>query len=173
VANGSRVVVTAAADAGSRFSGWDGGCSGTSSCEVVVDRDLEVRAAFDAAPRPPGSHDLTVVKNGSGTVSSNPTAIDCGRTCSAALPDGTKLALMATADSGWRFAGWGGGCSGPGGCAVTLDKDVTVFATFEAIPPPNAPGWVATVSGGDGDVLSVATDSRGNAVALIYDTSSA
>ena len=43
-------------------------------------------------------HTLTVVKagSGSGTVTSSPTGIECGSTCSHTYPDGTKVTLSAT-----------------------------------------------------------------------------
>jgi len=76
---------------------------------------------------------LTVTKSGtgSGTVTSNPSGINCGSTCSASYICGTSVTLTATAASGSTFAGWsGGGCSGTGSCNVTVDNDKTVTATF-------------------------------------------
>ncbi len=42
----SPVSLTATADPGSVFTGWSGGCSGTGTCTVVMDQDLEVTAQF-------------------------------------------------------------------------------------------------------------------------------
>ena len=44
---------------------------------------------------------------------------------------GTPVTLTASPDVSSTFAGWtGGGCSGTGTCAVTMDADKTVTATF-------------------------------------------
>jgi hypothetical protein len=89
-------------------------------------------------PPPPAvaQHFLVVSKNGSGNVRSSPAGIDCGTTCSAILAEGTRVVLTPAPDAGWRFAGWGGACTGLGGCALTLAADTKVFLTFEALPPP-------------------------------------
>jgi hypothetical protein len=76
---------------------------------------------------------LTVAKAGSGTgtVTSDPSGIDCGSDCTEVYEEGTAVVLTATPDSGSDFAGWsGGGCSGTGDCTVTLTADITVTATF-------------------------------------------
>jgi len=76
---------------------------------------------------------LTVNKNGtgSGTVTSSPSGINCGVTCSASFAQGTTVTLTATPASGSVFAGWGGaGCSGTGGCTVTMSAAQSVTATF-------------------------------------------
>jgi len=78
--------------------------------------------------------DLVISKSGSGTgtVTSNPSGINCGATCSASFVPGTNVTLTATPDSGSTFSGWsGGGCSGTQTtCQVTMDSDKTVSATF-------------------------------------------
>lgn len=78
---------------------------------------------------------LTVAKagTGSGTVTSNPSGINCGSTCGASFATGMMVTLTAAAASDSRFAGWsGGGCSGTGAtCTLTLGADTTVTATFD------------------------------------------
>ena len=70
--------------------------------------------------------------NGSGTVTSSPSGIDCGTTCSAQFAGGTQVILTAAAASGSGFTGWsGGGCSGPSTtCTVTMTGDQQITATF-------------------------------------------
>ena len=78
---------------------------------------------------------LTVQKSGSGTgdVLSVPAGIDCGATCSALFSAGSPVGLAASPTGGSTFTGWsGGGCSGTGGCNVTMNSDQTVTATFTA-----------------------------------------
>jgi hypothetical protein len=73
---------------------------------------------------------------GSGTVTSVPTGITCGASCSALFPSGTAVTLTAGASSGSAFTGWsGGGCSGTGTCAVTVSAAVTVTANFAQLIP--------------------------------------
>jgi Divergent InlB B-repeat domain len=90
--------------------------------------------AFGAAPRPM----LTVTAEelgGSGTVTSNPAAINCGTACGARFDRNTTIALTATPGSESAFSGWsGGGCSGTGSCTVTMSSAQTVTATFIAVP---------------------------------------
>src|SRR5438270_35373 len=43
-----------------------------------------------------------------------------------------SVRLSQRADAGSVFRGWGGGCSGPGACAVKADADRTVWADFGA-----------------------------------------
>ena len=76
---------------------------------------------------------LTVTRVGSGTVTSAPSGINCGSTCTATYNAGTTVTLTASAASGSTFASWsGGGCSGSGTCAVTMSQAQTVTATFNA-----------------------------------------
>lgn len=75
---------------------------------------------------------LTVVKGGGGggRVTSNPAGVDCGAACGFAFAPGAAVALSAVADAGSTFVGWGGACSGSGACALTLNADTQVTATF-------------------------------------------
>ncbi len=47
---GTEVALTAAADPGSTFGGWTGACSGSGTCVVSLDSDLDVGASFAATP---------------------------------------------------------------------------------------------------------------------------
>ena len=82
---------------------------------------------------PPGSLYLNVSKSGTGDgrVTSDPSGIDCGSTCTASYDQGTSVTLTATPSSGSVFAGWSGACSGTGDCVVTMDiSNKSVTATF-------------------------------------------
>ena len=51
-------------------------------------------------------------------------------------PPGTTVHLTATPSDGSSFTGWsGGGCSGTGPCAVPMNGDQDVTATFTANTP--------------------------------------
>ena len=82
------------------------------------------------------SYTLTVTKDGtgSGLVSSLPTGIDCGSTCSADFAENTIVVLTATPMSPSVFEGWNGsGCSGTGACTLTMDSIKSVTAVFKYI----------------------------------------
>jgi lysophospholipase L1-like esterase len=77
---------------------------------------------------------LTVVKGGagSGTVTSSPTGINCGATCSANYTSGTSVTLTPAAASGSMFASWSGACTGTGTCTVSMTAPRSVTATFNS-----------------------------------------
>jgi hypothetical protein len=82
---------------------------------------------------------LTVTKPGSGTgkVTSSPTGIDCGSTCTAEFGAGEVVTLSAKADPGSEFKGWSGsGCSGTGTCVVTMSEAKSVTAEFTTVVKP-------------------------------------
>jgi hypothetical protein len=102
-----------------------------------------------------GKQVLAVVKAGSGTVRSTLPGIDCGVVCASIFDQGASISLIPTADAGWKFDGWGGGCHGPGACTVNLTTDVTVWATFVSnTPPPTIPVRLSLTVAGPGNVVS-------------------
>jgi hypothetical protein len=102
------------------------------------------------APSPSGnpgttaSHSLVIHTSGAGDVRSSSPAFDCSAQCSQSLAAGTQVQLTAAATSGFSFSGWQGACSGNGVCALSMDADRDVTATFVALPPP--PPGAARVS---------------------------
>lgn len=83
---------------------------------------------------------------GSGSVTSAPAGVDCGRFCTAPFPDGTQVVLTAVAAPGSRFRGWSGACSGTDTCSVTVRGGILVGAGFDSIlPPPPPPPAVSLV----------------------------
>jgi Divergent InlB B-repeat domain/Domain of unknown function (DUF4214) len=123
---------------------------------------LSVLGAPASARPVQGNPTLTVSVTGNGTVKSSPSGIDCPSKCSASYSPRTTVSLSASPDSGWTFSGWGGDCSGTGGCKVAMTTNRHVSATFKGPtapppppPPPPKPKFTLTVTvTGDGSVSS-------------------
>jgi hypothetical protein len=111
------------------------------------------------------SYILTVTKSGSGTgtVTSSPSGIDCGATCSQLISHGATVTLTAMPLASSAFTGWsGGGCSGTGSCTVTMNAATTVTATFAV------PTYVKASNTGPDDIFgySVALSADGSTLAV-------
>lgn len=154
---GATVTLTAAADPGSEFAGWNvtgdpsTTCTGTTSpCTVTMNADVTATPTFNVIPQ----YTLTVVKNGtgSGAVVSG-SAITCGTTCSALFNQGDMPVLTASVIAanhstftGWSVSGQPGACPGTGTCQVTMNSDLTVTATFAHDKPVVVTGSASGVT---------------------------
>ncbi len=99
---------------------------------------LTSQVTFEQAP--PQQVTLSVQKsgNGSGTVTSSPSGINCGSTCSGTCNPGTVVTLTATAGSGATLTGWSGCDSASGNtCIVTLNQNRTVSVDLSSHPSSN------------------------------------
>jgi len=95
------------------------------------------------------TYTLSISKSGNGTVTSSPAGINCGSTCSKDYNNGDSVTLIASADSGYTFSGWsGGGCSGSGSCAVIVNSDKTVTATFTLSGGGTTPSCIGACDAG-------------------------
>ncbi len=116
---------------GSVFTGWSGdGVNMLWNTRIVqMEFDQHVIANFELA------HTLSVNKTGTGdgTVTSNPSGINCGNTCQADFEVDTTVTLTAIALDGSEFTGWSGACSGTGTCQVTMSQARSVTVNFEEI----------------------------------------
>ena len=132
-AAGTAVTLTPTPSANSTFTGWAGACTGTSTCTVTMNANATVTASFAG---PGSTYTLTVADagTGTGTVTSTPAGINCGSACASAFAPGTQVTLAATAGSNSTFAGWTGACTGTGPCAITMNANASVTATFTASP---------------------------------------
>ena len=151
--DGASVTLTAIPTLDAIFIGWSGDCSGASvTCTVIMDANKNVTATFKPARK------LTVTKTGagSGTVTSDPSGINCGADCAKNFLLNTHVTLTATADAGSIFTGWSGDCTGTSvTCTVTMSIDRSVVANF--ISPmvywkfDEAVGIIAADSSGQGN----------------------
>ncbi len=78
---------------------------------------------------------VTKTGSGSGIVSSSPTGIVCGGSCSATYDKGSSVTLTAAADNGYEVSSWGGNCGSATGnsCTLTMDADRSVSVFFVAL----------------------------------------
>lgn len=104
---------------------------------------------------PPGTHVLTIhfTGNGGGQVHSS-SPFDCSGECTKDIAGGSSITLTATADAGSAFAGWSGACSGTDTCALTMDADREVTASFSRLPPGSALVKLEFAGKGTGHVRS-------------------
>jgi cysteine-rich repeat protein len=144
VADGTTMVLTATPDDKSVFAGWSGPCNGTDvTCSFTIHGDVTVGAGFDVK-----HYTVTVVLEGGspntdvGTVSGAPGGLNCSvrsGACSASIDVGAQLTLTAVATASWRFVRWSvASCSGTAPCALTVNADQTVTATFAPITCGNS-----------------------------------
>jgi hypothetical protein len=149
------ITLAARADGGAEFKGWGGDCAsaGTAeTCTLYVDGAKSVTAGFDQLPPPPPpKFTLAVTKVGTGTgFVGGGGGIDCGPTCTSSVTKDEHVTLLAVADDGSRFAGWGGACSGTDPCALQMEADTQVTATFDHVDrdPPHISTLRATARHG-------------------------
>ena len=93
------------------------GATATSSTSVRIDPRLSVVTRGD----------------GLGAVVTAPGGINCGATCSQTFLLGSSVTVSATPATGSVFVGWTKGCSGTGGCVISMNDDRTVGAEFRRL----------------------------------------
>ncbi|MBI5226285.1 hypothetical protein HY994_03530 [Candidatus Micrarchaeota archaeon] len=150
---GTLIILTAMSQSGA-FQGWSGACSGTQTvCTVNMDGPKLLTATF--AGQTYAEYELTVVKSGdgAGTVSSDPFGITLGQIApydSAKFTAASQITLTASPQSGSRFDGWSGACSGTQPtCIVKMDAAQSVTATFSnsgSPTPASTPPATATIA---------------------------
>ena len=156
------VQLTAVPATGYHFLDWTGDASGTElTTSVTMDGNKSVTANFAI-----NRYTLTILRAGSGAgvVTSIPSDINCGSTCSAMFNYGQVVSLTATPNSTSSFYGWSGDLSGAVGTqSVTMDGDKSVVATFNEVRYTLT---VASVNGTVTKVPDAATYLVGTAVQL-------
>lgn len=136
---GAAVSITAIPAGGHYFLEWrEGGValSIENPLALTLDRDRTVTAAFAPLVLPPGEFALTIGVIGQGTTEPVPGAYT--------VTAGAVVEVLATPLEGWRFVRWVGDVASTNPLiALTMDRNWSVVAVFEAGPPP--PGAVLPV----------------------------
>ncbi|HEY7148846.1 MAG TPA: hypothetical protein VH420_05310 [Gaiellaceae bacterium] len=138
---GTSLTLTAAPDTGGLFGRWSDPCGTDAQCALVVDRDVELLAAFAHDDPDPDQPQLTVVPEGS-HVTSEPPGIDCPPTCQAEFPSGTLVTIQGD------ITKWNGLCVGVARqCAIILDNSDGAGTGGPPPPPGRRLGVNVSVSG--------------------------
>ena len=106
--SGTVVFLSATPATGSVFTGWNGTCSGTAPCTVVMTQGQSVTATFE--PESSASHLLSVSLLGTstGVITSAPGGIVCPGDCSENYTENTAVTLIAAPAPDANFDGWSG-----------------------------------------------------------------
>jgi len=154
--SGTQVTLIAEPAAGYQLTGWSKNCAPTpvaNQCQVTLDTDQVVSATF--APIQTATYRLYIRFSPGGTVVSTPTGITCGKACAADFTAGAKVELIATPNPGYQFASWSGVCKGSSAtCALLMDSDKDVSATFVPVQQTAARLSVVRVGSGSGRVIA-------------------
>ena len=103
----------------SRFIHWTGSCVGKADCVLDLSKPAAVTAVFGPSVIP-----VKVSTSGKGRVV-------CSPRCSTRFSAGTQLTLHAIPAKGWKFARWGGACTGTRlTCTPKTDYALTARANF-------------------------------------------
>ncbi len=114
--------------------------AGTHTITFSYQKDAEccaqgADAAWIDAVVLPLADNLNISVTGSGKVTSAPTGIDCGSTCSLAWTEGTPVLLTATPSSGAQFTSWSNCPSAVGNqCFAIVGGALSVVASFTTAP---------------------------------------
>ncbi len=138
---------------------------------------VDANAFVNAMETLTGSFGLRVTSagTGGGSVTSNPSGIDCGSICSAPFNSGKQVTITATANPSSTFTGWSGACTGTQpACQVSMTGPQSVTANFIEGFPPGAPTIISVTAGnGQATVSFTAPISNGgNTIASYTVTSS-
>ena len=138
---GTSVTLSTTPESGGLFGRWSDPCGVGAQCSLVLDRDIELLAAFAHEDPDPDAPLLTVVPDGS-HVTSDPPGIDCPPTCQAEFPSGTVVTIQGD------ITKWNGLCVGVARqCAIVLDNSDGTGTGGPPPPPARSLGLNVSVSG--------------------------
>ena len=116
---GTEVTITATANEGYRFTGWEGNSSTSESLTVTLNSNQTYQALFELIP----IYILTVTTNEGGTVSTEGGSYD----------EGTEVTITAIANQGYIFNGWEGNNSSENSLTISLNSNISLIANFRTM----------------------------------------
>ncbi len=146
--------------------GFSGSTGGSTNNHYIDNVQIYLDAnGYQVSVAPTGSGSGTVTST---SVPSQSTQFNCGAVCDVAYPVSTQVTLMAAADTGSTFTGWGGDCSGTAtSTTITVNAAKSCTASFSAVYTVStsagangsiSPGAATVTSGGTAS-FSVTPDS--------------
>ena len=118
---GTEVSITATANEGYRFTGWEGNNSTNESLTITLNADQTLQAQFEIIP----IYTLTVTTTEGGTVS-----IEGGE-----YQEGTEVTISATPDDEYFFLGWEGDITSyQDSISLSINNDKLITAKFFQAP---------------------------------------
>jgi hypothetical protein len=109
-------------------------CGGDGTCSAPLDGELGDFIGDQNAAANVGVPQLTVAKNGNGTVTGANGKINCGGSCTTFTNAGDLVTLTATPPSNGVFTGWSGACAGNQlTCTIAVNDQMGVTANFTTI----------------------------------------
>ena len=139
----------------------------------IAPSSVELSPLFIPGSLPTVFNGLAVNNSGFGTVTSDLGNINCGTVCSESYVTGTVVTLTATSQTGYRFAGWTGDCTGTAlTCALTMGTAKTIGVSFSAKANQTITfGPVPTITVGSTGLFSATGGASGNPVTFSTTTS--
>ena len=116
---GIEVTISATANEGYRFTGWEGNSSTSESLTVTLNSNQTYQALFELIP----IYTLTVTTSEGGTVSSE----------GGEFEDGTEVELTATPNEGYEFVGWEGIESNESTITLSVTSDTELSPIFNEV----------------------------------------
>jgi hypothetical protein len=107
--------------------------TGLTSTDITYTDTTTIKLAIDDLYNKISNYTLTITKagNGTGTVTSFPSGINCGVICSYQFLFGTSVTLTATPDSGSAFGGWSGDVTDSSSTIIVImDSNKSMTSTF-------------------------------------------
>ena len=114
---GSSVNITATANEGYRFVGWEGLDSQENSLSITLNQNRTIRAIFEPVVI---QYNLTINTSEGGSVSTEGGIFD----------EGTSITITATPNSGFDFTGWEENDTSSPSLTITLTADITLTPIF-------------------------------------------
>ena len=119
--DGTSVSVSATANEGYEFIGWEGSDETINNISIILNADTSLNALFRAVVVV--QYTLTITAGDGGSVTDGGT-----------YDEGTEVTITATANDGYQFIGWEESASVSETLIITLDSNKTYQALFELIP---------------------------------------